>query len=378
MFMREACSAGLVRGSASVIFLMGLGLLGSASAQGENESETSPASAPVSGAAGGGVQGRGQVVGAGSTAPSEPLKVQLISTEKSVDAEPLKLPQMIKYGFSFGVAAAFVTPADLGKPGAEQIQTAVSAMPYVAWIPAYHALGSVSREWCATRAARGRRTAQIVADDTARRQAQRDWDEAWEKLGEDYSSNTSLLSTKIGEFENLGKKKLDKGEKAHLLKRTRAYLEDSNSRPKNLDSLCSQDQEICKTEKDFVVYLLSGWRPGARGRCYTGSRWISPLWNTMLGIYFGMPFPYATNFRRDEGDSVQRSVKSRGSLGLVFTPFPYFSLLAGVTNVVASRPLPKDDVTGTTPTTLDRAWQFTLGVGGSVDIAGAFVEALKK
>lgn len=242
----------------------------------------------------------------------DPIHVKMVEEPKPPKAEFMDLPTLLKFGLSVGAAAAFITPVDGGK-GANQKGTAVAAMPYIALMPTYWFLGNVSKEYCMTRALTlNRSTAQEGANSTAMTIAR-----------QKYAADTKAGCT---------------SEECKAL--------NPNGAPyKSFD-------QVYRT----ATLKYSGWDVNYPGRC--PASW--------LGVYFGIPLGYSTNFGTRKLDA-----KPKASFGLALAPTPYVNLLVGVTAVDAEIPATKDAMgMETAPAKFKGSWQLTFALGGTVDIFG--------
>jgi hypothetical protein len=207
----------------------------------------------------------------------------------------------------------------------------------------------MTREYCATRAlAVSAQKAQASADDFATAQAR----EGWTRELSEWKTDPEIF---VGDSAPL----------AALAKSGTAF-------------------DDAKMNRGLAIAYYSGWTVGDPGRCRlpAGGGWSVPvtwLLNTWWGFYFGLPFPYAANFK-DEPTLVgryRRDIRSRGSIGVVLAPFHYMNLLVGLTNIVAERQQ-RTSTPDVTPSRLEQSWQLKVGVGGTIDLNGAAVHAIGK
>lgn len=291
--------------------------------------------------------------------------------EPEAELKYLTAPQMIKYGVAVGVGAALITP--VGRGNVDQKSTAVTAMPYLAWHPAYHALGKVTREYCAARALTlDRDKAQTVANRYAANKAKLAWDaqlkkRAADKAEQEYKTagGDSNKALQEAERQNPAVARLEPVFPSSLLDAFKKHMD--QWKPDGKDKGKDSFEEFPERKK--LIKLVSGWDIDLAGRCVS----------TQFGVYFGIPVPYSANFTDaddvpDTGKQAparKRDARSRGSIGIVWAPIPYFNVLAGMSSVVADMPVPGEAETHRSQS----SWQLTFALGGTVDIIGALVGA---
>lgn len=207
---------------------------------------------------------------------TNPVHVKLIDEKKP---DPLT-KQLIKYGVSFGVAAAVLTPVGTGD--ADQTSTALTAMPYAVVVPSYFWLTAPRREYCAARGLGiSRATARSATNSYAHALAA-------EAFAEQRASG-------LGPY---------------------ALTEEARRAP-SFNQLSSGEQE-------GLISAYTGWNAGEADKAC----------HTWWGIYAGVPLAYEANFG-DEREA--RKVRTRGSFGLALLPLTYLHVLIGMTSVAAKR-----------------------------------------
>lgn len=215
--------------------------------------------------------------------------------------------------YGVSVGVAAAVIMPAGTGKAEQTSTGVAAMPYVVLVPAYMWMQAPRREYCAARALGISRTTARAATNT-------------------YAHALAAEAFSEQRASGLG---------PYML------TEEARNAP-TFNQLSSGEQE-------GLISTYTGWNVGeAEKGCHT---W----W----GIYAGIPLGYEANF----GDAHEaRSVRTRGSLGLALLPLSFLHVLIGMTSIAAKQEAPT--------ASYQPAWQFTLAIGGSIDVFAPLLKGL--
>jgi hypothetical protein len=242
--------------------------------------------------------------------------------------------------------------------------TALGAMPYVMFHPAYWWSGEESRTYCASHWGGGDEdAASRAASGIARKKAARAFDAAHNALlgrivrsgNVDPAYEQGVAKTYI---EGDDDRKVARDE---IVARIDSWMvkADANASAAVPDS--KFDARL-SDEKASIISAIADmyWNPTLSGKCF---------WHKVLGLWVGVPLSFETTTEFGEGlgtdARMKRNVSPTVAFGFGISPLAYVSLLAGFSiNTIDREANPSAGATAGQVT----AWTAVLGVGGNLDL----------
>lgn len=261
--------------------------------------------------------------------------------EASKEAEDrfneIKSGKLIRYGITGGVAFAVTTPfAKIG--GVRQNTADITAMPYLALLPAYWRGGyhRATHVACASEYAAGQESARKVAIKLAREDADlvvdamlaeaATWPEA--RPAPAASVTAEARVTELQKRLPLPANKITlRDSQGNLTKNTSdigkfdaADIEEVIVLRRALDATDKDKEKIEALRANLVTRIANRiWVPTLDARC------VAHKW----GVWVGVPLPYDTVMREND-TTVSRRTSGGFAGGLTYTPFAYLSINLGL------------------------------------------------
>lgn len=314
-------------------------------------------------------------------------RVGTVRAEEPIPPAFMAAPNLQRFGIGVGVAAAFQTKLELKKAkDADQSSVGVSAMPYVTALPAYWFAPEITRNFCATQALKlERKAAQQEADKYAEGLAAAEYKREmaqgckWPTTCAKLTATTpgprpadlAALKQAIAAEQSHADRAVTCEQREDKIDTAEEAYDDAKKPGKTPAERLAAWNELHEARRAMIVHCGSpeeeytGWEPGVPARC----------WTKGFGLYFGVPIAYDAPFNSDD---IRRTVKPLFSFGFVWAPAPYVNVLAGITRTMVEVPIKSEsDLSKVIDTNMRGNFQFTIGLGGTVDTIGSLVKPVK-